>query len=104
MDAVYYESTTKYITSATTLEERLVKVRAVIMGLLDMATTAATSGNFSEYSLDDGQTKIRTVYRNMTEVKAAIKAFMDIEEMLLDMLNNDKFGRVIRLVDGKNMI
>lgn len=104
MDAVIYDSATIYIESVTELDARIAKIKQVIAGLETMAISAATTGNFSEYSLDDGQTKIRTVYRNMTEVLGAIQAFDNLLQMLLQRQNNNVHGRVHRFVDGKNFI
>lgn len=102
MQEVVFDNATLYIESSTDLEARVARIKQVITGLENMAISAATTGNFSEYSLDDGQTKIRTVYRNMTEVQAAIMAFDKILQTLLQRLNNQSLGRVTRLVDAQN--
>lgn len=98
--AVYYDSAQAYIDTATTLRERIDRLSAIITALETSALKAAGTGNMSEYSLDDGQTKIRTVYRNAEEVANAITAFERIRQMWWARLS----GRHTRLVDGKNFI
>lgn len=102
MDPVVYNDAHLYITSCTKLEERIEKIDQIIDALLDMAIKAASTGNFSAYSLNDGQTQIRTEYRNTTDVNNAIKAFQDLRDTLEVNVNNKKTGRMIRLVDGSN--
>jgi hypothetical protein len=96
--AVYYSSEYIYITSTTVLKERLARIRAIIVALMDTQLQAALSDNISEYSLDDGQTKIRTVNRSSGDIAKTIEDLQRIEQTYLNQLN----GRVIRLVDGKN--
>jgi len=96
--AVYYSSEYIYITSTTVLKERLARIRAIIVALMDTQLQAALADNISEYSLDDGQTKIRTVNRSSGDIAKTIEDLQRIEQTYLNQLN----GRVIRLVDGKN--
>lgn len=94
----YFESSAVYIDSATNLRDKITKMDQVIDGLESLAITAAATGNFSEYSIDNGQSKIRTVYRSMSEVANAISVFEKIRQRYINRLN----GSMVRLVDGKN--
>lgn len=96
---VYYESCAVYVSSATSLKERLVKIDAVILMLMNSALKAAETANMSEYSLDDGQTKIKTVYNGAAGVANALTIFETQKQMILNQLN----GRITRHVDSKNL-
>lgn len=96
---VYYDSCALYIQSSTDLKSKLVKINAIIDMLFTTALTAAATDNMSEYSLDDGQTKIRTVYKGTKSILAAIDILERQKQTVLNQLN----GRVIRGVDSKNL-
>jgi hypothetical protein len=97
--AVIYDSASIYIQSATTLKEKIIRIDAIITALEDTALKAASTDDVMEYSLDDGQTKIRTVYRSAESVLNAIQAFEKMKQMYINRLN----GRIVRLVDGKSL-
>lgn len=87
-----------YVSSATTLREKITRIDAIITALEAAALTGAATGQLTEYSLDDGQTKIKTAYRSMDEVMTAIMSFEKLRQMYINRLN----GRMVRLVDSKN--
>lgn len=93
-----YDSAYIYIDGGINLRDKITRIDAIITALEDSALKAAASGNISEYSLDDGQTKIKTVYRNATDVSNAISAFETIRQRWINQLN----GRHMRFVDSKN--
>ena len=95
---VYFDSADIYINGGINLQDKITRLNAIITALEDSALKAAANGNISEYSLDDGQTKIRTVYRNAADVANAISAFETIRQRWINQLN----GRHMRLVDSKN--
>ena len=72
---IYFDSADIYIESAISVKDKITRIKAVITALETSALKAAANGNISEYSLDDGQTKIKTVYRNPTEVANSIQSF-----------------------------
>lgn len=95
---IYYDSADIYIESATSIRDKITRIKAIITALENSALKAAANGNISEYSLDDGQTKIRTAYRNPAEVANSITAFDTILQRYINKLN----PRIVRLVDHKN--
>jgi len=95
---IYYDSADIYIESATSTRDKIIRIKAIITALENSALKAAANGNISEYSLDDGQTKIRTAYRNPAEVANSITAFDTILQRYINKLN----PRIVRLVDHKN--
>jgi hypothetical protein len=98
---VVFLSEFEYITSVATLADRLARVRALILALMDAQLKAALTGNISEYSLDDGQTKIKTVNRSPKELATTITELERQEQTLMRQLNKTGY---VRLVDGKNFI
>lgn len=95
---IIYDSAVVYIQTATTLKDKIAKLDAIITALETSALTAASKSAIQEYQLDDGQTKIRTMYRNAKEVADSITAFETIRQRYINQLN----GRMTRLVDSKN--
>jgi hypothetical protein len=93
-----YESAAIYIDSCTTLRGKITAIDNVIAALNTSALKAAATGNITEYSLDDGQTKIKATYRSPIEVSNSITAFEGIRQRYINQLN----GRVVQLRDGKN--
>ncbi len=91
-----YESIRVYIQSGQTLEEKICKIEAIIDALEDSVLAQVELGqDVSEYNLDDGQTKIRTVNRSVLEIKRMIDGY----EQLLQRYANRLNGHVVRLVD-----
>jgi hypothetical protein len=93
-----YDSAAIYVDSATTLKDKITRIDAVIDALLTVALKAAANENITEYSLNDGQTQIKTAYRGTDSVMKSIQAFEAIKQMYVNRLN----GRHIRLMDSKN--
>lgn len=98
MEKVFFDSADIYVQSGTTLRAKILKIDAIIAALETSALKAAAKNSIQEYTLNDGQTTIRTAYRSAAEVSASITAFEQIRERYVNKLN----GRVVRLVDGKN--
>lgn len=97
---VVYDSAVNYLGTCTGLKAKIVAIDAIISALELMALSAAEKGDLSEYSLDDGQTKIKTVYRNVTDITASINGFETIKQRYINQLT----GRRTRLVDSKNFL
>lgn len=95
---ITYDSTDIYIQSATTLRAKIVRIDAMIVALEDTVLKAVGTGNVEDYSLDDGQVRIKTTYRNTEEVIKSITDLETIRQMYVNRLNKRHF----RLVDGKN--
>jgi hypothetical protein len=93
-----FDSESIYIESQTTKKNKIIAIDKIIDALLMTAAKAAAGESISEYSLDDGQTKIRTVRRTSKEIMASIAAFQSLKQAYINEIN----GRVFRLVDAKN--
>lgn len=98
---LYYDSAAIYINSAASQQARLANINAVLTALYAQRLATAlndTKANVSEYSLDDGQTKIKTVYRNLDQINNAIHTLERERQTVYNQLN----GRMTRLRDQRN--
>ena len=95
---VIYDSEGLYIESATSLADKICKIDAVIAVLFTTVLKAAGTDNFTEYVLDDGQTKIRATYKGADSVLKSIKVLETMKNYYVNQLN----GRSFRLVDSKS--
>jgi len=95
---VEYDSADIFVQSKPTLKGKIAAIDAIITALETSALKSAATGNLDEYWLDDGQTRIKTIYRSVDDVADGIVAFMKIRQIYVNRLN----GRVVRMVDGKN--
>ena len=96
---VVYDSTSIFIQSATTLTAKIVRIDAIILLLEDTALKAAGGDDVEEYSLDDGQTKIKKVFRGSASILKAIYDYEKLRIMYANRLN----GRVSRLVPSSTI-
>ena len=97
--AVYYDSAALYIEGSTSLCDKIGRIDTIIDALLTNALVAAEKDNIEEYSLNDGQTIIKTTYRGTESVMKSIKAFETLKQVYVNRLD----GRVSRLVDSKSI-
>jgi inhibitor of KinA sporulation pathway (predicted exonuclease) len=97
-DGVIFESVADYLGSCKTLDARIAALNALIDKMLITSVAAAESGHLEEYWFDDGHVKIRSKYRNVAQMEAAITGF----QRLLDLYTNRKTGRHTRLMDQSN--
>ena len=96
---IVYSSAGIYVADAgTDLQTRIIRLNQIIDALQIAALDAASNSGISEYSLDDGQTKIQQSYRNIEEITRSINAFEALKQKYINQIN----GHVVRLVDGKN--
>lgn len=93
-----YDSAAVFIESQTTLLAKVNSIELIIDALLITAAKAATNDNITEYSLNDGQTIIKTVYKGVDAITRSILEFEKLKHIYLNRLN----GRMVRLMDSKN--
>lgn len=78
---------TLYIEGATTLESRLLRITQIIEALELRAVESVANEDVEEYSIDDGQVKIKTSYRGLENISKAIQAYEIIKQRILNKLN-----------------
>jgi len=77
-----------YIENATSLEERLSRYDQIIEALeLQMLNVGAGNSDIDEYTLDDGQVKISTTYRDVNQMAKAIDRFQFLRQKIINSLN-----------------
>ena len=91
----HFENIILYLETATCLKDKVIKMDAIIAALEDAALKGAEGQDIEEYWLDDGQTKIKNIFRDPTQIFNAIISYEKLRQIYLNRLN----GRVIRLVD-----
>ena len=79
---------TIYINSASDLVDKITRYDAIInaLGNLVLNDTAAKAG-IEEYQLDDGQTKIKTIYTTVASQARAIVEFEKLKNKAINQLN-----------------
>ncbi len=95
---VYYDSEGLFIASCSGTRAKIAAIDAIIDALLLAAANAAASDNIQEYSLNDGQTIIRSLKRGTEGIFKSIEAFRRLRKSYEQELT----GRMVRLVDEKN--
>lgn len=80
-----------YIESANSLLEKIEKIDIIIDALLTQMELSASGSNIEEYSVDDGQIKIKTAYRDPVSMANAIFRFEQMRGRLLNKLNGSSF-------------
>ncbi len=96
---VTYNSTGLYIKSSTALCDKIAKIDAIIEVLEDTALKSAANDDVTELMLDDGQTKIKTIYKGTDAVLSSIKGFEQIRTMYENRLN----GHIVKMVDSRSL-
>jgi hypothetical protein len=88
-----YSSESRYLETATSLQDKIDKIDLIISGLMDSALENVGNSDLKDYFLDDGQTKIRANYRSSSEILDAVADWERIKTVYANRLN----GRVMRL-------
>jgi hypothetical protein len=90
----------QYIIDSTTLKARYDRICQIITALELQQVAAAANGDVESYSLDDGQTRINTVYRTPEAIAKAILMYERIKNSILDQLLGT---RIVSLKDAKTI-
>ena len=90
-----YSCSKTYLESATSVKERIEKITTIIDALYDSMDRAALSGEIEEYLIDDGQSKIKNIYRDIGSIANAIGKL----EANRQMYYNRLIGRKVSLRD-----
>lgn len=97
---LYYDHEALYIFSKTKAAERVAAIDNIIDTLLITVMSSVQKGNIQEYMLNDGQTIIKTVYRNPDEVTRVVERLYKLRNLIAQDINS----RSVRLVDAKNIL
>lgn len=97
---IIYTSEVNYLETCESLVAKITAIDAIITALLTAAATFSPKDGIQEYWLDDGQTKIKTIYKGVDQIWRSIDNFKRLKNEYKEQLTG---GRVMRLVDGKNL-
>jgi len=89
---------TVYIEGATGLIDRLSRIESIIEALELRQVAVIGNSDIEEYSLNDGQIQIRTIYKSAESIAKAITAYEKIKQSILNKLNGR--GMVLRPWQG----
>lgn len=78
---------TVYIESAEGLKIRLDRIILIIEALEIRSLEVVDNSDVEEYAIDDGQVKIRTLYRSSKQIYDAIEAYERLKQKILNKLN-----------------
>lgn len=92
---------TDYLESKTSLQERIAAIDVLIDRMILTIGEAITgsAASVSEYSLDDGQIKIKTAYRSVPDIQEGIRGL----ETMRNLYINRMTGRQTILRDYKSI-
>ena len=93
-----FTNATLYVESFASLKEKVDALDRVIDLLITSAEDNTGSAHLDEYQLDDGQTKIKAVYRTTADLATAIFDFESLKQIYLNRMN----GRVMKGRDARN--
>lgn len=100
---VVYTSAYEYIHKTSDLLTQINNIKAVITALTQTMLDGAPTGNILEYSLDTGQSKIKTIYKSSTAIVDQIAALEKLCDIYIVKYNKINDGSIVRLVDSKNL-
>ena len=78
---------TLYIQEAASTFERVQRIESIINALELQMLSATANEPIQEYSLDDGQVKIRTMYRSIKGMQDGIFVLEQMKNRLINQLN-----------------
>lgn len=99
---VVYYSFEKYMDTCTALEAKLAAMDTILSNMETAMAAGALTANKQEYMMDNGQTKIEVTYSDFNSLTLAYDRMLFVRDKIMQRLNNNKIGRMVRLVDGKN--
>lgn len=94
----FFMNETIYIQSAADDYARLQRIESIIVALELQMLSSTANEPIQEYSLDDGQVKIRTMYRSIESMQKGIFVLEQMKNRLLNSLNGHQI--VIRPWQG----
>lgn len=87
-----YTDFTVYIRCASDTREKIARIDSIIELLEDAELNNAIDAGQEEYSLDDGQTKIKVRLRDITNIEKAIQALIRRKTRLQNMCVGYRYG------------
>ncbi len=83
-------SISQYLETKTSIKDRIIAIDGLIDSMILRAADAVDTANYSEYQMDDGQMKVRTMYRSPEDIMKGVSSLEKIKQMYVNRVN----GRV----------
>lgn len=99
---IIYTSIPQVLGSCSSLQQQLNLINTILVGMLNAISTATSTGQFTEYKLDTGQTKTEIRYSTLQSLQTAYEQMFRTKQMVLAQLNANRQGRVFQIVPAKN--
>ena len=87
----------EYITNSQGIADRYTRICTIITALENQQIAVIANSDVQEYSLNDGQTVIKTVYRSPDSIAKAIEQYEKIKNRIHAQMTGQ---RVMRLADA----
>lgn len=68
-----------YVKAAMTTDQKICRLEEIIAIMYDSLAESALNQDISEYRMDDGQTKVQSIYRSASQITNAIE---DLERLV----------------------
>jgi len=91
-----YMTISEYVECKSKLIGKIATYDILIEGMEKAVLEATVSGHLNQWELDDGQMKVRSMYRNPVEMVRALKGLEAMRQIYINRAN----GRGMRLVGG----
>lgn len=101
-DNIVFTNVEAILESQTTTQARIDMLDRILTGMENAMLNATTTGQFQEYKIDTGQTRNEVVYRSLNELELSYRKLLRLQDFLYARINNNRIGRVIRLVSNNN--
>lgn len=82
-----YQTISQYVECRATLRDKIIAIDNLISAMELKLLESVDSANYSEYQMDDGQMKIRTMYRSPKDVTAGIQGLEVLKQRYVNRYN-----------------
>ena len=86
-----------YIRCSTSTQDKITRINTIIELLEDSILSGKLKGHINEYSLNNGQTTIKTVFNSVKDIEDAITSLERRKQRLINSCVGHRYG----LQDGK---
>lgn len=95
---VYFDSSRLYLESCQGNAAKIAGIEMMIDALMLKAAESIDQADLKEYSINNGQTILRTTYNSMEDIIKAIQRFEVLKQLYVNRVNS----RMTRFMDASN--
>lgn len=77
----------EYVASKASIKAKIIAIEKLIDSMLLNAVEAIDNSGTASYSMDDGQMKVMTEYRSITDISKGIKSLEQIKNLYVNRHN-----------------